>query len=263
MIRPLSFIPAPPECWFSDCRPTRLARTYAPVRREPVRSNDARHRAHGVGAQPRVAGPRLPRAPRPAARRCSSAPSSRRCCGRTSPAGSYESVWTTRLSLSLGDHALATDLRELGQPGPDDALLPRRRPGGQARARPRRAARAPAARDPGAGRRSAAWPARSAIYLADQRGRRRRHGWGVAISTDTALALGVAHPRRPERRDAPARLPAHARGRSTTSWRCVVIAVAYTEAIDVVRARRSRSRSSASLIALRFAGALARTRPRS
>ena len=25
--------------------------------------------------------------------------------------GSYESVWTTRLALSLGDHALATDLR--------------------------------------------------------------------------------------------------------------------------------------------------------
>ena len=51
----------------------------------------------------------------------------------------------------------------LGQRGADDLLLPRRRPGGQARVRPRRAARAAAPGDPDVRRASAAWrcPSRS------------------------------------------------------------------------------------------------------
>jgi len=36
-----------------------------------------------------------------------------------------------------------------------------------------------------------------AIYLAFNAGRPGAHGWGVAMSTDTALALGAAGPVRP------------------------------------------------------------------
>ena len=79
----------------------------------------------------------------------------------------------------------------LGQRGPDDAVLPRRRARGQARARPRRAARAHA------GWRSRSSPSlggmvtAAAIYLAINAGGDGARGWGAAVSTDTALALGA------------------------------------------------------------------------
>ena len=49
---------------------------------------------------------------------------------------------------------------------------------------------------------SAAWPCRSRIYLAFNAGRPSAHGWGVAMSTDTAFALGMlalVGPRLPDR----------------------------------------------------------------
>ena len=70
------------------------------------------------------------------------------------------------LSIRLGDWASRCDLRDWVNDGPDDVLLPRRRPRGQARARPGRAARAQAPRAAGRRRRSAAWSCRSPIYLA-------------------------------------------------------------------------------------------------
>ena len=63
---------------------------------------------------------------------------------------SYESVWTTKLSINVGGERHLGRSAPLGQRGPDDVLLPRRRPRGQARARRRRAARAPPPRGPGA-----------------------------------------------------------------------------------------------------------------
>ena len=55
---------------------------------------------------------------------------------------------------------------------------------------------------PLAGRRSAGWSIPVAIYLAVNAGRSSAHGWGAAMSTDTAFALGMlalVGPRFPDR----------------------------------------------------------------
>ena len=52
-----------------------------------------------------------------------------------------------------------------------------------------------------------------AIYLAFNAGGPGAHGWGAAMSTDTAFALGVLALIVPPGGHAPARVPAHARGR--------------------------------------------------
>ncbi len=79
----------------------------------------------------------------------------------------------------------------LGQQRPDDVLLLRRRARGAPRVRPRRAARAAAVRLPllAGDRRDGASPSRSTSPStpADS----RRTGWGIAMSTDTAFALGL------------------------------------------------------------------------
>ena len=149
-----------------------------------------------------------------------------RCVWANSPwSDSYESVWTTQLSIRLGDRGIATRPARVGQPGADDVLLPRRRARGQARARPRRAARAPAPRDPGASPRSAAWPAPSRSTSRINAGGAGAHGWGAAMSTDTAFALGVARAGRARRRRACA---------------CFLLTLAVVD--DLVALRRDRDR---------------------
>ena len=133
--------------------------------------------------------------------------------------GSYASVWDTQLAISLGGHDLAADPARLGQPGADDALLPRRRPRGQARARPRRAARAHPA---GGSRRR----------RARRDARRRRRSTSSSTRAATPPTAG-ARPSRPTPRSRSARSrSSRAAARSgcasscsrssssTTSWRC-------------------------------------------
>ena len=103
----------------------------------------------------------------------------------------YESVWTTRLAITLGDSGLSGRPAPMGQRRADDVLLPRRRPRGQARARHGRAARAPPPRPAGLRRARRACRCPVAIYLAFNAGGPAAHGWGAAMSTDTAFALGV------------------------------------------------------------------------
>ena len=57
-------------------------------------------------------------------------------------AGSYESFWSTRLSVIIGSMGLSDTPARLGELRPDDVLLPGRRPGGAARVRHGRTARA-------------------------------------------------------------------------------------------------------------------------
>ena len=59
-----------------------------------------------------------------------------------------------------------------------------------------------------------------AIYLAFNAGGAGAHGWGAAMSTDSAFALGVARAADAALGDAAARVPADARRSSTTCARC-------------------------------------------
>jgi len=104
--------------------------------------------------------------------------------------GSYEEVWTTRLTISVGDHALGTDLRgwvneglmtlfflEVGLEAKRELDL------GELRER-RRLAIPVLAAVGGMG-------LAAATYLAVNAGGEGARGWGTAVSTDTALALGT------------------------------------------------------------------------
>ena len=103
---------------------------------------------------------------------------------------SYEDVWGTELSIRLGDHALGLDLREwvnqglmtffflvVGLEAKRELAL------GSLRERQRIAVPLVAALT------GMALPV--AIYLAFNAGGEGAHGWGAAMSTDTAFALGV------------------------------------------------------------------------
>ncbi len=105
-------------------------------------------------------------------------------------AASYEDLWHTELEIALGDDGIALSLREwvnaglmtffffvLGLEGRREFDL------GELRDR-RRLALPMVAAVGGMG-------AAIAIYLAFNLGGPAAHGWGVAMSTDTALALGI------------------------------------------------------------------------
>ena len=102
--------------------------------------------------------------------------------------GSYERFWATPLPLRLGDHAVTRDLRTWVNSGLMTLFflvvgLEARREFDLGDLRDRRRL---------CSRSWPAWPAcwcRSLIYLAVNAGGPPR-GWGVAMSTDTALALG-------------------------------------------------------------------------
>jgi len=114
---------------------------------------------------------------------------------------SYESVWQTRLSIRVGGAGVALDLRHWVNSGLMTFFflvvgLEARRELDMGELRQRRRVALPVL----AGLGGMAVPV--GIYLAANAGRPGAHGWGVAMSTDTAFALGMlalVGPRFPDR----------------------------------------------------------------
>jgi Na+/H+ antiporter NhaA len=105
-------------------------------------------------------------------------------------ASSYESVWTTKLEFSLGSASLADDLRHWINDGLLTFFffvvgLEARREFDMGELRERRRLALPLVAAIG----GMALPV--AIFLAFNGGRASAGGWGVAMSTDTAFALGM------------------------------------------------------------------------
>src|ERR671935_655582 len=116
-------------------------------------------------------------------------------------AGSYDSVWTARLSIDLGGSGVALDLRDWVNSGLMTFFffvvgLEARREFDLGELRERRRFALPIVAGGGGAL------AAVAIYLAFNAGRASAHGWGTAMSTDTAFALGLlalVGPRFPDR----------------------------------------------------------------
>jgi Na+/H+ antiporter NhaA len=116
-------------------------------------------------------------------------------------AGSYRSVWETELAIRVGGHSIAMDLREWVNSGLMTFFffvvgLEARREFDMGELRERRRVTLPLI----AGLGGMAVPV--LIYLAVNAGQGSAHGWGTAMSTDTAFALGMltlVGPRFPER----------------------------------------------------------------
>jgi Na+/H+ antiporter NhaA len=116
-------------------------------------------------------------------------------------ASSYDSLWRTRLSIDVGGAGVALDLRQWVNSGLMTFFffvlgLEARREFDLGELRERRRFALPLLA--GLGGMTAA----VAIYLAFNAGRDSAHGWGVAMSTDTAFALGLlalVGPRLPDR----------------------------------------------------------------
>jgi Na+/H+ antiporter NhaA len=103
---------------------------------------------------------------------------------------SYERVWTTTFSIRIGDHGISHDLRYWLNSGLMTLFflvvgLEARREFDLGELRERRRASLPVA----AGLGGMLVPV--LIYLAFNIGHSSAHGWGVAMSTDTAFALGM------------------------------------------------------------------------
>jgi Na+/H+ antiporter NhaA len=114
---------------------------------------------------------------------------------------SYSSLWTTRVSIQIGDSGIALDVRGWINSGLMTFFffvigLEARREFDLGELRDRRRLALPAVAGLGG-----AFGA-VAIYLAINAGRPSAHGWGVAMSTDTAFTLGLlalVGPRFPDR----------------------------------------------------------------
>ena len=105
-------------------------------------------------------------------------------------ASSYDSVWQTRLTIRLGGASLSQDLREWVNGGLMTFFffvvgLEARREFDMGELRQRRRVALPVL----AGLGGMAVPI--GIYLVVNAGKPSAHGWGVAMSTDTAFALGM------------------------------------------------------------------------
>ncbi|MGH3049311.1 MAG: Na+/H+ antiporter NhaA, partial [Gaiellaceae bacterium] len=105
-------------------------------------------------------------------------------------AASYERVWSTGLSIRVGGHGIEQDLRHWLNGGLMALFffvvgLEARREFDMGELRDRRRLVLPLA----AGIGGMLVPV--AIYLAANAGRGSAHGWGTAMSTDTAFALGM------------------------------------------------------------------------
>jgi Na+/H+ antiporter NhaA len=115
--------------------------------------------------------------------------------------GHYDSLWATRLSIELGHHGVALDLRGWINNGLMTFFffvvgLEARREFDVGDLRERRRVTLPLVAALGG------IAVAVALYLAINAGRPSAHGWGVAMSTDTAFALGVlalVGPRFPDR----------------------------------------------------------------
>jgi Na+/H+ antiporter NhaA len=104
--------------------------------------------------------------------------------------GSYETVWATHLSVRLGDRSVELDLREWVNSGLMTLFflvvgLEARREFDMGELRDRRRIPLPML----AGIAGMVVPV--TVYLAVNAGRSSAHGWGTAMSTDTAFALGM------------------------------------------------------------------------
>jgi Na+/H+ antiporter NhaA len=116
-------------------------------------------------------------------------------------ASSYDSLWRTKLSIDIGDAGVALDLRHWVNSGLRTFFffvvgLEARREFDLGELRERRRFALPLVA--GIGGMALA----IAIYLAFNAGRSSAHGWGIAMSTDTAFALGLlalVGPRFPDR----------------------------------------------------------------
>ena len=116
-------------------------------------------------------------------------------------ASSYDSLWRTKLSIDIGDARVALDLRLWVNSGLMTFFffvvgLEARREFDLGELRERRRVALPLVA--GIGGMALA----IAIYLAFNAGRSSAHGWGIAMSTDTAFALGLlalVGPRFPDR----------------------------------------------------------------
>ncbi len=116
-------------------------------------------------------------------------------------ASSYERLWTTRVALEVGGHTLAQDVRGWVNSGLMTFFffivgLEARREFDMGELRERRRVALPVI----AGIGGMLLPV--AIYLTINAGRSSAHGWGAAMSTDTAFALGMlalVGPRFPDR----------------------------------------------------------------
>jgi Na+/H+ antiporter NhaA len=116
-------------------------------------------------------------------------------------AGSYERVWSTRLAIDLGRWGVALDLRDWVNSGLMTFFffvvgLEARREFDLGELRERRRFALPILAGGGGAL------AAIAIYLAFNAGKPSAHGWGAAMSTDTAFALGLlalVGPRFPDR----------------------------------------------------------------
>ena len=105
-------------------------------------------------------------------------------------ASSYDAVWHTQLSIQLGGAGISQDLRGWVNSGLMTFFffvvgLEARREFDMGELRERRRLALPVA----AGLGGMVIPV--AIYLAVNAGRPSAHGWGAAMSTDTAFALGM------------------------------------------------------------------------
>jgi Na+/H+ antiporter NhaA len=103
---------------------------------------------------------------------------------------SYESVWTTKLAITLGDAGLSGSLRQWVNDGLMTffflvAGLEAKRELDMGELRERRRLALPVFAALGG------MAAAVAVYLAFNAGGPAAHGWGAAMSTDTAFALGV------------------------------------------------------------------------
>ena len=124
----------------------------------------------------------------------------------------YESVWTTKLSINIGASGISADLRHWVNEGLMTFFflvvgLEAKREFDMGELRERRRLAVPVLAAIG----GMAVPV--AIYLAFNAGGAGAHGWGAAMSTDTAFALGALALLTPARGDAAARVPADARRR--------------------------------------------------
>jgi Na+/H+ antiporter NhaA len=116
-------------------------------------------------------------------------------------AGSYDSFWSTRLAIDVGGSGIALDLREWVNAGLMTFFffvvgLEARREFDLGELRERRRFALPLVAATG-GMATAV-----TIYLAFNAGKPSAHGWGIAMSTDTAFALGLlalVGPRFPDR----------------------------------------------------------------
>src|SRR5215211_9028696 len=116
-------------------------------------------------------------------------------------ASSYETVWGTQLSVRIGDFGVSQDLRQWVNSGLMTLFffvvgLEARREFDMGELRERRRFALPLLA--GIGGMALA----AALYLGFNAGHASAHGWGVALSTDTAFALGLlalVGPRFPDR----------------------------------------------------------------